>query len=87
MPSLYALAATALVLAVASAEKANLPPGDSLRIGVKKKNECTRRTQKGDSISMEYTGTLYRDGSQFDSSVGRAPFDFTLGQGMVIKGW
>jgi FKBP-type peptidyl-prolyl cis-trans isomerase len=36
---------------------------------------------------MHYTGTLYKDGSQFDSSVGRAPFDFTLGAGMVIKGW
>ena len=36
---------------------------------------------------MEYTGTLYKDGSQFDSSIGRSPFDFTLGQGQVIKGW
>jgi len=36
---------------------------------------------------MHYTGTLLKDGSQFDSSVGRSPFDFTLGQGMVIKGW
>lgn len=36
---------------------------------------------------MHYTGTLYKDGSQFDSSVGRSPFDFTLGRGMVIKGW
>jgi FK506-binding protein 2 len=36
---------------------------------------------------MHYTGTLYKDNSQFDSSVGRSPFDFTLGRGMVIKGW
>jgi len=43
MPSnLFALAVSAFVLAttsVASAERANLPPGESLRIGVKKKNE------------------------------------------------
>ena len=36
---------------------------------------------------VAFTGTLYKDGSEFDSSVGRGtPFDFTLGQGMVIKG-
>lgn len=56
MPSFTTLCAgAALALAVAVSAKDNLPPGDSLRIGVKKKNECTRRTQKGDSISMEYT--------------------------------
>lgn len=35
---------------------------------------------------MDYTGTLWTTGAQFDSSIGRAPFDFTLGAGQVIKG-
>ena len=32
-------------------------------------------------------GTLESNGEQFDSSVGRGPFSFTLGTGQVIKGW
>merc|ERR550519_1127649 len=35
---------------------------------------------------MHYTGTL-ENGDQFDSSIGRGPFKFTLGVGQVIKGW
>ncbi|GAA96899.1 uncharacterized protein L969DRAFT_96791 [Mixia osmundae IAM 14324] len=58
-----------------------------LQIGIKKRAECTRRSQKGDKLSMHYVGKL-EDGTQFDSSRDRdQPFDFTLGAGMVIKGW
>ena len=42
--------------------------------------------KSGDTITVDYTGVL-EDGTQFDSSIGRAPFSFTIGQGSVIQGW
>lgn len=50
--------------------------------------QCTRKTQRGDQISVHYRGTLASDSSEFDSSYGRGqPLSFTVGQGQVIKGW
>jgi FKBP-type peptidyl-prolyl cis-trans isomerase FkpA len=47
----------------------------------------------GSRLTVQYTGWLYdpnqveQKGQQFDSSVGREPFAFTLGAGQVIRGW
>jgi len=43
--------------------------------------------QKGSKVKVHYTGTLKADGSQFDSSEGREPLAFTMGEGMVIAGF
>ena len=42
--------------------------------------------KSGQTVTVNYTGTL-EDGTQFDTSIGRAPFSFPLGAGRVIKGW
>ena len=41
--------------------------------------------KNGDKVKVDYTGTL-DDGSVFDSSEGREPLEFIIGNGEVISG-
>jgi peptidylprolyl isomerase len=42
--------------------------------------------KSGDTVRAHYTETL-QDGTQFDSSHGRDPIEFTLGDGEVLSGF
>ena len=50
-------------------------------------NGCSGEVAKdGDTVKIHYTGTL-EDGTTFDTSEGREPLEFTLGEGRMIPGF
>lgn len=45
-----------------------------------------QQAQNGDKVKVHYHGRL-RSGETFDSSEGREPLEFTVGEGQMIKGF
>ncbi len=87
------------VATVTSAEEKNMQLESELRGALNNNGEIVKMViddvvvgegpgvQNGDTISVHYIGTL-QNGTQFDNSHTRGEaFEFTVGQGMVIKGW
>jgi len=47
-----------------------------------------KKAKSGDNVTVDYVGTSYSNGEQFDASWDRGdPFQFQLGAQMVIAGW
>ncbi|KAK9369698.1 hypothetical protein V1509DRAFT_618851 [Lipomyces kononenkoae] len=87
---LFLVALVVALLALVDLTEAQANKAGDLQIGIMKKvpkEQCGRKSRKGDLVNIHYTGRL-KDGTVFDSSIGRdSPFRFTLGQGQVIAGW
>jgi len=103
IPIRKTIARTALILAAllmlplgAMAQSPTRPdavagPGVSLPDGLKywdRKVGTGKESKDGHKVKVHYTGWLLEGGAKFDSSLDRGkPFEFTLGQGYVIRGW
>lgn len=44
------------------------------------------RAEAGDAVRVHYTGRV-EDGTVFDTSAGKEPLEFTIGEGMVMPGF
>ena len=61
-------------------------PTDSGMYYIETKAGTGAQAKAGQKVSVHYEGRL-TDGTVFDSSYDRGPFEFTLGTGQVIAGW
>lgn len=67
LPQLIAMRASLIISAIASASF-GLAAAEGLKIDVTLPVQCDRKTQKGDTVSMHYKGTLAESGTKFDAS-------------------
>jgi FKBP-type peptidyl-prolyl cis-trans isomerase 2 len=51
-----------------------------------RKGEQMTRAKEGDTVKVHYTGRL-DDNTVFDTSHGKSPLEFTIGEGNLIKGF
>jgi peptidylprolyl isomerase len=49
-------------------------------------NHGLSKAKEGDTVKVHYTAKL-EDGTVFDSSIMRAPLEFTIGEGLLIPGF
>ena len=84
-----------LISAVACGSKSPTDPSQNVNVPFSQTDLVVgtgRQAALGNSLTVNYTGWLYNPsapenkGTQFETSIGRAPFPFTLG-GNVIAGW
>ncbi|MEO1211743.1 MAG: FKBP-type peptidyl-prolyl cis-trans isomerase [Cyanobacteria bacterium J06638_20] len=80
-------AQSTLTVAMADTEENDVVTTDSGLKYVVLEEGTGAQPQKGQTVTVHYTGTL-EDGKKFDSSRDRnQPFSFKIGIGQVIRGW
>ena len=83
---------TLLFLAAATGLYAQIPPvsGDAVELAAMRYIDIQpgsgAAAGPGQQYTVHYTGWL-RDGTKFDSSIGKEPFQFVQGRRQVIAGW
>ncbi|MCK5103578.1 MAG: FKBP-type peptidyl-prolyl cis-trans isomerase [Cyclobacteriaceae bacterium] len=65
---------------------ASIEPEFKIRYVIHKPGDQNVKAEVGDSLTVDYQGELL-DGTIFDSSAGRGPLEFVLGNGSLIVGF
>lgn len=67
------------------AETSGDPPTELIEKDIKKGTGPAAKN--GDKVKVNYVGKNWSNNEEFDTSWGKEAFEFTLGEGGVIKGW
>lgn len=66
-------------------EASGAPPEELVEKDIKKGKGTAAKS--GDKVTVNYVGKNWSNNEEFDTSWGKDAFEFTLGEGGVIKGW